>query len=61
LTPGESNQDFVLNSHPVMMGGHQEIPGAPQAVEGGRREGALFVSHPHAAVALASRHHAKAT
>ena len=61
LTPGESTQDFVLNSHPVMMvGGTKRFLELLQAVEaGGGKEALFFVTHPHAAaVALASRHHA---
>jgi len=60
LTPGESNQDFVLNSHPVMMvGGTKTFLDLLKAVEeGGAKEALFFVSHPRAAaVALASRQH----
>ena len=44
LTPGESNQDFILNSHPVMMvGDTKEFLDLLQAVEaGGATDGALF-------------------
>jgi hypothetical protein len=58
LTAGESNQDFILNSHPVMMVGHTKtFLELLQAVEaGGAREAFFFVAHPTAAaVALASR------
>jgi len=61
LTPGESNQDFLLNSHPVMMvGGTRTFLDLLKAVEeGGAKEALFFVSHPRAAaVALASRQHA---
>jgi catalase len=58
LTPGQNRQDFVLNSHPVMM-----VPDARafltllQANEaGGIRRILYFVSHPRAArIAVASR------
>ena len=61
LTPGVSDHDFVLNSHPVMMVGHtRTFLDLLKAVEqGGAAEGLFFVTHPHAAaVALASRQHA---
>ena len=61
LTPGESNQDVIMNSHPVMMVGRsREFLELLQAVEeGGAKEALFFLKHPHAAaVALASRHHA---
>lgn len=61
LTPGSSHQDFILNSHPVMMVGRtREFLELLQAVDaGGVKEALFFVAHPHAvAVALASRHHA---
>jgi hypothetical protein len=61
LTPGESTQDFILNSHPVMMvGGTREFLGLLRAVEaGGARAALFFLSHPRAAaVAVASRQHA---
>jgi hypothetical protein len=57
LTPGEA-QDFVLNSHPVMMApGTKEFLELLQAAEaGGLRRVFYFLSHPKAArVALASR------
>jgi hypothetical protein len=61
LTPGESNQDFILNSYPVMMvGGTREFLNLLRAVEtGGPRAALFFLSHPRAAaVAVASRQHA---
>jgi hypothetical protein len=61
LTPGVSDHDFILNSHPVMMVGHtRTFLDLLKAVEqGGAAEGLFFVTHPHAAaVALASRQHA---
>lgn len=61
LTPGQSNQDFILNSHAVMMvGGTRAFLDLLKAVEaGGGKEALFFLSHPHAAaVALASRQHA---
>ena len=61
LTPGASEHDFILNSHPVMMVGHTKtFLDLLKAVEqGGAAEGLFFVTHPlAAAVALASRQHA---
>ncbi len=61
LTPGQSNQDFIFNSHAVMMvGGTRAFLDLLKAVEaGGGKEALFFLSHPHAAaVALASRQHA---
>ena len=61
LTAGESHQDFILNSHPVMMVGHtRQFLDLLKAVDAGGAKAALFfVAHPHAvAVALASRRHA---
>jgi hypothetical protein len=61
LTPGATTQDFVLNSHPVMMvGGTADFLELLRAhEEGGARQAAFFAGHPHAgAVALASRQHA---
>ena len=58
LTPGASTQDFILNSHPVMMvGTTREFLELLQAVEaGGIRRILFFMSHPGAArVALAAR------
>ena len=60
LTSGETSQDFVLNSHPVMMVGHtREFLELMQAVDaGGAKEALFFVAHPHAAAAaLRSRQH----
>jgi len=61
LTPGVSDQDFVLNSYPVMMvGGTKDFLALFRAVEaGGARAALFFLSRPRAAaVALASRQHA---
>ena len=61
LTPGASDHDFVLNSHPVMMVGHTKtFLALLKAVdEGGAAEALFFVTHPKAAaVALKSRQHA---
>jgi hypothetical protein len=61
LTASQTHQDFVLNSHPVMMVGHtRQFLDLLRAVDaGGAKEALFFVAHPHAAaVALASRHHA---
>jgi hypothetical protein len=58
LTPGNDAQDFVLNSHPVMMvPGPREFLELLRAVEaGGWRRGSYFLTHPRATrVALASR------
>ncbi len=58
LTPGEATQDFVLNSHPVMMvPGTKEFLELLRAVEAGSMRRALyFLSHPKAArIAFASR------
>jgi len=60
LTPGVTTQDFVLNSHPVMMvGASADFLDLLQAVEaGGAREIAFFARHPRAAgIALSSRQH----
>lgn len=60
LTAGVSDQDFILNSHPVMMVGHTStfLDLLKAVEEGGAREGLFFVTHPlAAAVALASRQH----
>lgn len=50
LTPGVAHQDFILNSHPVMM-----VPGTREFLEllraneaGGFRRLAYFLSHPRA-------------
>ena len=50
LTAGESNQDFILNSHPVMMVGRtRTFLELLQAVEaGGAAEALFFVTHPRA-------------
>ncbi len=58
LTPGATAQDFILNSHPVMM-----VPGTREFLEllqaneaGGFRRVMYFLGHPKAArIALASR------
>jgi len=58
LTPGETAQDFVLNSHPVMMApGTREFLELLRAVEaGGLTRAFYFLSHPKATrVALAAR------
>jgi hypothetical protein len=61
LTPGHSEHDFILNSHPVMMvGGTREFLALLKAVDAGGTKAALFfLTHPRAAaVAMASRQHA---
>ena len=61
LTPGTSDQDFILNSHPVMMvGGTRDFLALLRAVEaGGVRTALYFLTHPRAAAAAAaSRQHA---
>jgi len=61
LTPGETSQDFVLNSHPVMMvDGSKAFLDLLQANEaGGAQRVLFFLFHPRAtAVALASRQNA---
>jgi catalase len=52
LTPGESRQDFVLNSHPVMVAANtKDFLELLQAMdEGGFREVAYFLSHPRSAM-----------
>ena len=58
LTPGSDVQDFVLNSHPVMMvPGPQEFLQLLRAVEaGGLKRALYFLSHPKVArIAFASR------
>ena len=60
LTPGSDCQDFVLNSHPVMMvPGPREFLELLRAVEaGGVKRALYFLSHPRAArIAFASRQH----
>jgi hypothetical protein len=61
LTPGETTQDFILNSYPVMMvGGSADFLELLRAHEdGGLKQAAFFLKHPRAAaVALESRQHA---
>jgi hypothetical protein len=61
LTPGVTDQDFVLNSHPVMMvGGTKEFLALLRAFEaGGARTAIFFLTRPRAAAAaVASRQHA---
>ena len=58
LTPGASTQDFVLNSHPVMMAGDtksfMELLQANEA--GGLRRALYFLTHPQALrVGMAAR------
>lgn len=58
LTPGETRQDFVLNSHPVMLAADaREFLALLRANEaGGLRRILYFASHPKAArIAFASR------
>ena len=52
LTSGESRQDFVLNSHPVMVAPDtKQFHKLLQAMEaGGLRQISYFVSHPRAAI-----------
>jgi hypothetical protein len=60
LTPGADAQDFVLNSHPVMMAaGPKEFLDLLKAVDaGGWRLAQFFLTHPRSAlVAIASRQH----
>jgi hypothetical protein len=60
LTPGADVQDFVLNSHPVMMvPGPRDFLELLRAVEaGGWRRARYFLTHPRAArIAFASRQH----
>jgi hypothetical protein len=61
LTQGTSDQDFILNSHPVMMvGGTRDFLTLLRSVEaGGVRTALFFLTHPRAAAAAAaSRRHA---
>ena len=61
LTPGQSAQDFILNSHPVMMVGHtRPFLRLLEAVDaGGVRPALFFLTHPQAAaIAVSSRKHA---
>jgi hypothetical protein len=60
LTPGSTAQDFILNSHPIMMSaGPREFLELLKAVEsGGIRRILYFLSHAGAArVAVAARQH----
>jgi hypothetical protein len=60
LTPGSARQDFVLNSHPVMMAPNtREFLDLLRAADaGGARRALYFLTHPTAArVAFASRRH----
>lgn len=60
LTPSADVQDFVLNSHPVMMvPGPRDFLELLRAVEaGGWRRARYFLTHPRAArIAFASRQH----
>ena len=60
LTPGGTAQDFVLNSHPVMMvPAPREFLDLLRAVEaGGVRRALYFLTHPAATrIVLASRQH----
>ncbi len=60
LTPGSTDQDFILNSHPVMM-----VPDTREFLEllqaneaGGFRRALYFIGHARAArIAVASRDH----
>ena len=61
LTAGQSAQDFVLNSHPVMMVGHtRSFLQLLQAVDAGGATAGALLPHPSAGrgVALSSRRHA---
>jgi hypothetical protein len=60
LTPGAMTQDFVLNSHPVMVAPDtKQFFELLQAMEaGGLRQAAYFLAHPRAAlIGLAARQH----
>jgi hypothetical protein len=60
LTPGETRQDFVLNSHAVMVAPNaREFMELMKAMEaGGLEEAGYFLRHPRAAViGLQSREH----
>ena len=52
LTPGETSQDFVLNSHPVMVAPNtREFLQAMKALEaGGFQQAGYFLTHPRAAL-----------
>ena len=51
LTPGETKQDFVLNSHPVMVAGNtRDFLELLRAIDaGGLRSALYFLSHPQSA------------
>ena len=58
LTPGVDEQDFILNSHPVMMApGPREFLELMRSVDaGGWKQARYFLTHPRAArIAFASR------
>lgn len=60
LTPGETRQDFVLNSHPVMVSPNaREFLELMKAMEaGGLQEAGYFLKHPKSAlIGLESREH----
>jgi hypothetical protein len=60
LTPGATSQDFVLNSHPVMVAPDtKSFMELLQAIEaGGARRVLYFITHPKAArIGLAARQH----
>jgi hypothetical protein len=60
LTPGETVQDFVMNSHPVMVAPNTpEFLDLLQAIEaGGFRQATYFLTHPKAAlIGLRARQH----
>ena len=52
LTPGETSQDFVLNSHPVMVAPNtREFLEAMKALDaGGFQQARYFLTHPRAAL-----------
>jgi hypothetical protein len=52
LTPGETSQDFVLNSHPVMVAPNTaEFLQAMKALDaGGFQQARYFLTHPRAAI-----------
>lgn len=60
LTPGATTQDFVLNSHPVMVAANaKDFLGLLRAMEAGGLQRALyFLSHPRSAlIGLEARQH----
>ena len=60
LTPGETAQDFVLNSHPVMVAPNtREFLDLLRAIEaGGFQQARYFLTHPKAAlIGLRARQH----